>query len=168
MIAAMRMHSDRLCEIRADLMRPHPHAWERVGFITAAVTASGGGLLLLARGYMTVADEDYLHDSGVGASIGSDAFRKALQCAYREKSTLLHVHAHHGIGRPEFSGVDLSSGSTFAPSFFTTVPRMPHGMIVLSGDGAYGLLWLAEDCAPVPIENFSQIGTHYRRDWNPT
>ncbi len=165
MIAAIRVRSERLRDIRADLARPHPHAWERVGFIAAGATTSCGGLLLLARGYMPVADVDYLQDSGVGASIGSDAFRKALQWAYREKSTLLHIHSHHGFGRPGFSSVDLASGSTFAPSFFITVPRMPHGMIVLSDDDAYGLLWLAEERSPVPINDFSQTGTHYRRDW---
>lgn len=166
MIAALRMRSDQLRDMRSDLARPHAHAWERVGFIAAAATGAGKGVLLLARGYMPVADEDYLRDTGVGAAIGSNAFRKALQWAYRDKSTLLHVHAHHGSGRPGFSGVDLRSGSDFAPSFFTTVPRMPHGMVVLSDDCAYGLLWLAEDRPPVPIEDFSQTGIHYRRDWN--
>ena len=166
MIATLRTRTEQLRDMRKDLARPHPHAWERVGFIAAAATTVNRGILLLGRGYMPVADDDYIVDSGVGAAIGSDAFRKALQWAYRDKSTLLHVHAHHGSGRPAFSGVDLSSGSVFAPSFFTTVPRMPHGMIVLSDDSAYGLLWLAEDSAPIHIKDFGQIGSHYRKDWN--
>ncbi|HTN14474.1 MAG TPA: hypothetical protein VL094_06680 [Sphingomonadaceae bacterium] len=163
---AVRIPSSTLATMRADLARPHPYAWERVGFMAAAATSSPGELLLLVRGYLPVADDDYVAAPGVGAEIGSEAFRKALQWAYRPKSALLHVHTHHGAGKPGFSGVDLRSGGKFVPSFFTTVPRMPQGMIVLSDDSATGLVWLAEDGKPAPIAAFTQIGSRYRRDWS--
>jgi len=161
----IRIPSPTLKGMRADLARPHPHAGERVGFMAAAATSSPGELLLLVRDYRPVEDEDYHEAPDVGAEIGSEAFRKALQWAYRPKSALLHVHTHHGRGKPGFSGIDLRSGYKFVPSFFTTVPRMPQGMVVLSDDSAAGLVWLAEDEKPASVEVFSQVGHRYSRDW---
>jgi len=163
---SIRIESTLLVEIRADLARRHQFAWERVGFMAANAIGSAEGILLLVRGYQPVADEDYVKATNVGAEIGSEAFRKALQWAYRPKSALIHVHAHHGSGRPGFSGIDLTSGRKFVPSFFVTIPRMPQGMVVLSDDAATGLVWLAETGAPVAIHNFSQVGKGYRRDWS--
>ncbi len=166
MKVGIRITSPQLDAIRTDLARRHAFAWERVGFIAASATASAGRLLLLVRGYQPVADEDYVRAAGVGAEIGSEAFRKALQWAYRPKSALIHVHTHHGEGQPAFSGVDIRSGFEFVPSFFTTLPRMPQGMIVLSDDAATGLVWMAEERQPLAIEEFTQVGAGYRRDWN--
>jgi len=166
MKVAIRMASSTLSDMRADLARRHPFAHERVGFIAASATASDGRLLLLVRGYRPVADEDYVRSPGVGAEIGSDAFRKALQWAYSPKSALIHVHTHSGRAKPEFSGVDIRSGFEFVPSFFITIPRMPQGMIVLSDESAHGLVWLAENKQPVAIEDFTQVGAGYRRDWS--
>lgn len=165
MKVTIRIPTSLLQSVRRDLDRPHPHAWERVGFLAAAATASPHELLLLVRGYQPVDDEDYVHASDVGAEIGSEAFRKALQWAYRPKSTLLHVHTHHGLGRPSFSGVDMRSGAEFVPSFFTTLPWMSHGMVVLSGDSADGLVWLSEDREPVLVGAFTQVGNNYSRNW---
>ena len=166
MRVAIRILSATLRKVRADLARPHVHAWERVGFMVAGATSSPGRLLLLVRDYQAVADEDYARSVAVGAEIGSEAFRKALQLAYRPRSALLHVHAHGGEGTPAFSSVDLRSGFEFVPSFFTTVPRMPQGMIVLSDSSATGLVWLSEDGAPVAVEEFTQVGGQYRHDWS--
>jgi hypothetical protein len=162
----LRLCSSVIEAVRADLARAHPHAWERVGFLSAGASAAPGELLLTVRGYLPVADEDYALAPGVGAEIGSEAFRKALQWAYRPRSALIHIHTHHGFGRPGFSGVDLRSGGQFVPSFFATTPRMPHGMIVLSDDDATGLVWLGDDRAPIPISAFTQVGPIYRRDWS--
>lgn len=162
---SIRIRSDTLRGMRADLAQPHAHASERVGFLAAAATASSRELLLLVRDYRPVADEDYHRSTSVGAEIGSEAFRKALQWAYQPKSALIHVHTHQGTGQPNFSGTDLRSGREFVPSFFTTVPRMPQGMIVLSDDSATGLLWFGEHEAPLTVDHFSQIGSNYRRDW---
>ncbi len=165
MKATIRIQSEKLRAIRTDLSRPHPHAWERVGFMVAAATSAADQLLLVVRDYQSVADADYVMSAGVGAEIGPEAFRKSLQLAYRPKSALIHVHTHHGLGKPCFSDVDLESGSVFVPSFFTTIPNMPQAMIVLSNNDAAGLLWLAKDLSPVPIDTFTQVGTRYSRDW---
>lgn len=81
------------------------------------------------------------------------------------KSTLLYAHTHHGRGRPSLSGVDLRSGAKSVPSFFTTLPGMSHGMVVLSGNSADGLVWLGEDREPVRVGTFTQVGTNYGRNW---
>lgn len=161
----IRIQTDLLKEIRKDLRRPHPYAWERVGFVAAAATSTPSSLILLVHNYQPVADDDYIVSDDVGAAIGSEAFRKAAQLAYRSKSALIHIHAHHGSGRPRFSEVDMNSGHYFVPSFFATVPRMPQGMIVLSDNSADGLIWLAEDRIPLPIHTFTQVGNGYARDW---
>jgi hypothetical protein len=71
---------------------------------------------------------------------------------------LLHVHAHGGRGRPEFSGIDLRSGAEFVPGFFHAIPRMPHGMIVLSNDSATAKVWLDECDHGTYVSGFTAVG----------
>lgn len=164
MKARIKVPSAMLATIRADLARPHQFAHERVGFLTAgAALFDGNGLLLLVRDYRPVDEEDYVPDRSVGVKIGADAMRKALQAAYRPASTVLHIHTHGGLGRPHFSGVDRRSAGEFIPSFFNPVPRMPHGIVVLSDDGANGLLWIDPHQAPVPIADIISVGGSYRK-----
>src|SRR6476620_11320805 len=97
-----------LDEIRIDLRRPHNFAHERVGFMIAGAAATGPEkVLLLARNYRPVADEDYELNRSVGVQIGGNAMRKALEFAYSPRSALLHIHSHGGSDRPDFSLVDL-------------------------------------------------------------
>jgi len=90
--------------------------------------------------------------------------RKAVQSAYRPAAALLHVHTHGGGGKPGFSRVDLDSADDFVPGFFETTPRMPHGLLVLSNDAGHGLLWLANDRAPVAIDHFQRIDAPTQRE----
>jgi hypothetical protein len=162
--ARLRIQNVLLDHIRLDLHRPHRFAYERVGFLTAgAATVSDDELLLVARDYKPVADEDYVPDPTVGVKIGPEAMRKAAQFAYRARSTLLHVHSHGGRGRPDFSGVDLRSGAEFVPGFFHSVARMPHGMLVLSDDSATGLLWLGPDDRGAYLVEFVGVGAPVRK-----
>lgn len=162
---ALKITGPMLDLVRRDLARPHFFAHERVGFLTAGAAAVPGGLLLLVRGYMPVADEDYEVAPGVGARIGSNAMRKAAQSAYRPASTLLHVHTHGGRGLPGFSGVDLKSGNEFVPGFFQSCPKMPHGLLVLSDTGATGLLWLEPGKPSVSIDRFIRIDQPIVEQW---
>jgi hypothetical protein len=140
----VKITGELLASIRADLCRRHAFAHERVGFLKAGASMVDRTLILFAIAYQPVADEDYERDPLVGARIGGTAMRKGLQFAYQSRSTLLHVHTHGGRGRPEFSGIDLRSGAEFVPGFFHAIPRMPHGMIVLSNDSATAKVWLDE------------------------
>jgi hypothetical protein len=165
MTVHLKIDGRMLDDVRKDLQRPHHFAHERVGFFTAGAADLGDRLLLTIRDYMPVADEDYEVDRKVGAKIGSAAMRKAVQSAYRPAATLLHVHTHGGRGKPGFSRVDLNSAVDFVPGFFETTPRMPHGLLVLSNDAAYGLLWLANDRAPITIDQFQRIDAPLQREW---
>lgn len=146
-------------QVRTDLHRRHPFAFERVGFLTAGATRSReGDILLLCRGYHPVADEDYEPSATVGAQIGSDAMRKAIEVAYAGKSALLHIHTHGGRGVPAFSRTDLVSGAQFVPGFFNALPRTPHGLLVLSNTSAQGLVWTAKSAKPQRVDGFTQVG----------
>lgn len=164
MKATMKIQRKLLSAIRSDLHRPHRFAYERIGFLTAGlVRMDNGDLMLLAREYQPVADEDYVPNPRVGAMIGPDAMRKGLQCAYKTNSALVHLHTHGGKGRPEFSGVDLDDGKKFVPSFFNVVPHMPHVLLVLSDDSARGLIWTGKAQPPVYLDGFTQVGAPLRK-----
>lgn len=148
-----------LNRVRADLHRRHPFAFERVGFLTAGATRSPkGDILLLCRSYHIVADEHYEASATVGAQIGSDAMRQAIEVAHPGKSALLHIHTHGGRGVPTFSKTDLVSGSQFVPGFFNALPRTPHGLLVLSNTSARGLVWTAKNATPQQVDGFTQVG----------
>lgn len=164
MNARIKILAPLLATIREDLARTHAFAYERVGFLTAGAAAiNEDRLLLLGRTYRPVDDEDYIPDPAVGVKIGSDAIRKALQAAYRPPAALLHIHTHGGTSRPEFSGVDRRSAADFIPSFFNPVPKMPHGILVLSDDSAKGLLWIAPDRPPLDIVDIISVGSPYTK-----
>lgn len=152
-------------DVRRDLVRPHSFAHERVGFLTAAAAETPAGILLMICGYQPVADEDYEYNESVGAQIGSEAMRKAVQAAYRPQRSLLHVHTHGGFGRPGFSSVDLRSAREFVPGFLHPVPKMPHGLLVLSNDSAAGLFWKKHGVQPESITDFIIVGAPYARNW---
>lgn len=166
MRVGLKISGSLLDQVRRDLGRPHFFAHERVGFLTAGAAGAPDGLMLLVRGYMPIADEDYEVAPDVGARIGSNAMRKAVQAAYRPASTLLHVHTHGGRGLPSFSGVDLESGKTFVPGFFQSCPKMPHGLLVLSNEGATGILWLEPGKRPLPIGRFIRIDQPIVEQWS--
>lgn len=150
---------DLLTTIRADLARPHPFAHERVGFIAAGLAAAHDDLLILARAYRPLADDDYLRDASVGAMMGPHAIRRARQWAMDERVAMFHVHTHGGYGIPRFSGVDTRENAKFIPNFISIAPQCVHGAIVLSHTAAYGQVWLGR-AGPQPfIPAFTEVGT---------
>lgn len=147
-----------LSEMRRDLMRPHTFAHERVGFITARAAQGAEGLVLLAEDYHPVADEDYLRDPSVGAMIGQEALRKALELALLKGVGVFHVHMHGLSQRLWFSHTDLREQVKFVPDFFTVCPQMPHGAIVLNEKAAAGRVWLGPNRVK-NINEFDEIGS---------
>lgn len=158
MSASLKITSRLFETVLADLRRPHAFAHERVGFLTAGVASTAGNICILTREYQTVDDTDYIKAPNVGAMIGSAAMRKALQFAYRSRAALLHVHTHGGYGQTEFSEVDLRSAAAFVPGFFHVVPRMPHGLIVLSNERVTGMLWQSAEDSGAYIRDFFRVG----------
>lgn len=102
MKVALKIIGSLLDLVRRDIARPHFVAYERVGFLTAGAAAVPGGLLLV-RGYMPVADEDYEVAPKVGARIGSDAMhaRPRRRPAGPPRPCCM---SHGGRGLPGFGG----------------------------------------------------------------
>lgn len=146
-------------EVRRDLSRAHEFALERVGFISASASASEGDLWILAREYRPVDDQDYINDLSVGAMIGPEAIRKALQWAMIDNVAIFHTHAHGGYGIPSFSRVDIREQTKLVPNFFQVAPMRPHGSIVLSENAAFGNVQLRADSPSQPINEFIEVGS---------
>lgn len=163
MTVELKITSHLLQMIRRDLVRPHPFAYERVGFISAGLSSTVDGLWILVRSYRAVADDDYLYDTSVGAMIGPDAIRKALQWAMSERVGIFHVHTHSGCGHPGFSGIDLREQVRFVPNFFQVAPQCPHGALVLSDSFAHGHIWLDGDQPYEVITRFVEVGVPLKK-----
>lgn len=162
MIIRFKITSALLGTIRADLRRPHAFAHERVGFIAAGLAAAHDELLILARDYRPVRDEEYLPDLSVGAMMSAEAIRRARQWAMNDRAAIFHVHTHGGCGVPAFSGVDLRENAKFVPNFVSVAPNAAHGAIVLSDTAAFGQVWL-DRISPQPfITRFAEIGMPIR------
>ncbi|MGH2442612.1 MAG: hypothetical protein ACRDFX_05575 [Chloroflexota bacterium] len=149
-------------EIRRDLRRPHAFASERVGFISVRADKTVSNLLLIGEGYYPVADEDYVDDPTVGAMMGQEAIRKALNVALLNPVGMFHVHLHSHRGRPRFSPTDVREQRKFVPDFFK-VRKHPHGALVLSFNQQYGMVWLG----PTTVEKISEfniVGPRYSAD----
>lgn len=146
-----------LHDIRHDLARPHPFAAERVGFISIRAASARGSLILLAEAYHPVAEEEYIDDPRVGAMMGQEAIRKALDIALLQPVGMIHVHMHEHRGRPGYSSIDLSEQVKFVPDFFKVRPEMPHGAVVLSLDRAIGRVWIDAQTI-VNISEFNTVG----------
>jgi hypothetical protein len=158
MIVRFKMLASLAAAIRTDLLRPHPFAAERVGFISCRVGATHSGLVILASDYQPVEDADYEDDPSVGAMMGSAAIRKALQRAYAEGTSMFHVHMHDHCGRAGFSRVDSRESARFVPDFFNVRPEPPHGALVLSRDSGFGMCWPSRRTRPVAIREFVFVG----------
>jgi hypothetical protein len=152
-----RANKSFMNEVRADLQRPHEFADERVGFIAVRAAQGLNSLVLLAETYHPIIDTDYLRDPSVGAMLGSEAIRKALEIALFHPVGVLHVHMHFHSGEPRFSRTDLREQPKFVPDFFKVRRTMPHGAVVLSEDAAYGRVWLSSDHI-VEITEFNFVG----------
>jgi diadenosine tetraphosphate (Ap4A) HIT family hydrolase len=148
--------------VRRDLVRHHPYAHERIGFITTRAALGKDHLVLLAEGYYPVADDEYVRDPMVGARIGQEALRKALNLALLNPVGVFHVHMHL---LPErrlwFSQIDLSEQRNFVPDFFKVGASMPHGALVLSPRSEAGLVWTTPSEVR-PIAEFNTVGAQMK------
>jgi len=162
MRAVFRCSNAFLESVEQDLSRPHAHAAERIGFIAVRAAALSNGLLLLAQDYYPVEDSDYVRDESVGALIGHEGLRKALEIALLNPVGIFHVHAHEYAfgGRHWFSPTDLDEQDNFVPDFFKVNRKMPHGAIALGPRrSAVGRVWLAPNTV-LPIAEFGCAGRH--------
>lgn len=152
---------DRLLEkARRDLTRPHNFAAERVGFLACrAARLPNDGIVLLASDYKPVDDSDYVDDPTVGAMMGPNAIRKALEFALNHRVGMFHIHLHEHTGQPRFSRVDSRESAKFVPDFWNVRPEMPHGALVASTDSLYGFCWHPGTAKPIEIGDFVVVGS---------
>jgi len=163
---AFKMTGQLLSKIRKDLSRRHPFAAERVGFIACTVTPlPNDGWIIMANDYHPVADEDYLDEPSVGATMGPAAIRKSLQIAYSSGKSMFHVHMHEHSGRPRFSRVDICESEKFIPDFWNVQPDAPHGTLLLSHNEAIGMCWIPNHPKIWPITDITVTGSPFSRFW---
>lgn len=161
MTLTFKIPSRLLTQIRDDLHRPHSFAFERVGFLTAGVATTEGGLLACAKAYYPVDDANYIDDPSVGARMAPAALLNALNLALLGQQAVFHVHTHGLSGVPAFSGVDRRENAKFVPDFFKVTPQRVHGAIVLSDDAAAGQYWTGRGGCAQPIDRFVEIGPRW-------
>lgn len=128
----------------ADLERPHPFAFERVGFLYAKTSVLADGTrLVLANNYQPVADGDYIADNTVGAKIGRSAIRSAMQEIYDLGCGAFHVHLHNHTGKPSPSGTDRQGLPPVAQSLSNIAKSEVCGILILSRDSFYATVQIA-------------------------
>jgi hypothetical protein len=150
-------------KVRQDLDRPHPYAAERVGFVICRCTRSRSGIIIFGSHYESVPDDGYVDDHSVGAMMNQRTITTAMQIAYSEKISTFHVHTHPGKGKPQFSRIDLRENAKFVRAFINVRPEYPHGALVLSDTDMTGLCWLPGSLKPRRIDQFTVVGSHFRK-----
>jgi hypothetical protein len=143
----------------SDLLRPHPFAYERVGFALGRLANAGPSAdTLLLSDYVTIPDDEYLRDGTVGARIGCEAITRGTHAAYYGrpfKRGVFHVHMHAHFGPPSLSGTDWLEIPPIIRGFRSVGPGAPYGILLLSADSAAAWLWPID--ARLPEEPTSSI-----------
>lgn len=132
-------------EVKRDLARRHPFAYERIGFLYTrrTVSRSNGKIIVLGIAYEPVSDEDYVDDPTVGARINSSSIRKVMQRVLTNGEGVFHVHMHEHPGKPGLSRTDRDEIRPLMQSIRNASPENVHGLLLFSNDSAY-----AEALAP--------------------
>jgi hypothetical protein len=150
-------------DILNDLVRPHPFASERIGFVCARIgTLVGDDKLLLCTGYHSIPDEQYVKDRSVGARIGPDAMTWAMQTVFlgragREGIFHIHLHGHHG--ETGMSHTDRKEIPRMIPGFQSVGREAAHGIIILSLNHGTAWIWVSGAEESVQAAKLSIIGT---------
>ncbi len=156
--AILRIPNTIADRVRDDLRRPHRFAAERIGFLSAAVGPTEAGLVIVAAEYYTVADEHYVPGRGAGGRIGVQAIREAMTRAIASGLGIFHVHLHEHSGVPSFSPTDRAEQTRLVQSLNAASPNRPHGMIVLSADGANAWIWMPGETVPSVPARLALVG----------
>lgn len=149
-------------EILRDLMRPHPFAAERVGFVSGRIgTLVNDGRLVLLTRYHSIPDDEYVKDRSVGARIGSEAITWAMQTAYYGRPTregIFHIHLHGHRGETGMSDVDNREIPPLIPGFQSVGRDAAHGIIILSINHGSAWVWLPGQQESTQAASMAVIG----------
>lgn len=114
--------------------------------------------MVLAESYDPVADDNYVKDVEVGGRINGAAIRAALQVSLTKRAGLFYVHMHEHKGSPRPSRTDIVESQKLVPDFFNATPSMPHGILILSEDSAFGLCWVGKSNVR-PFDRIEFVGS---------
>jgi hypothetical protein len=146
MKTCVRLPHGLFTQMTEDFARPHPFAYERVGFLYARHASGTNVHLVLATEYVALPNDQYVCDSSVGARISSDAIFEACNRTKRTGMCCLHAHAHGTApGTTWFSRIDLNTLGRLGPTLRRMSPLASHGGIVLTGTTASALIWTPGD-----------------------
>ncbi len=159
MIANIKLTRGLYREILTDLDRPHPVAYERIGFVMARLgKISPSETVIIFTEYLRVPDEDYINDPKVGAHVGSPVIRSVMQKILDDTTGAFHVHLHPFPGRPQLSRTDIAGILPLIPSFRAVGPELPHGILLLSPDDIMAQIWLPGNKNPITAEKVTVVG----------
>jgi hypothetical protein len=163
MNVSIKMTGQLYDEILRDLERPHPFAFERIGFVFGKIgTASEEGKLVLLTRYHAIPDGHYIDDPTVGARIGPDAMTWAMQAVYHGRAAregIFHIHMHACPGETGMSRTDAREVPPMIPGFQSVGRDAAHGIIILSLDHGSGWVRLPGSKDLVSCTSMSVIGT---------
>ncbi|WP_018629571.1 HesA/MoeB/ThiF family protein [Niabella aurantiaca] len=162
-----RIPQELRSEMEQDLRRPHSYACERVGFLfTKSKWIDQNKILIVAISYQCVADEHYIEDPTVGAKIGSEAIRSAMQTMFDMKSGCFHVHLHDHQGRPGPSATDKKGLPGVIESFANIAGGQPTGILILSKDNFFTAIKVTSNKRLYPASLVSVVGFPMRFCFN--
>jgi len=157
MIMFMKITGQLLTQVQCDLERPHPFAFERVGFLFVKQgTIENDNKLLLTTYYMSIPDEQYIPDPTVGARYNSDAIRGVMQRILDTEEGAFHIHMHSPFF-PVFSSDDRANQQRLMPAFRNVGMKGIHGAILLTEHTIVGLCWLPGEKNPQKISRIHII-----------
>jgi hypothetical protein len=140
-------------------MRPHPFAFERVGFLAATTTRLDlDHFLILITGYCRVPDEHYIEDESVGASISGAAIRDAMQRVIDESKGQFHVHLHNHAGATGPSFTDRKGLPPVVRSLATVGPNHASGYLIFSADSAWAEMRIPGIPLPILATRITSVG----------
>lgn len=146
-------------QMLTDLKRPHPFAFERVGFLfTKSKIINEKTVLIIATDYIPVDDNDYVKDSTVGAKFDSASIRKAMQGTHDRKSGALHVHLHRHSGNPSPSFTDMEGLPGVVHSLSNIASKQANGFLILSEDRFYAEIKIGQEKKFHHVQKISLVG----------
>jgi hypothetical protein len=155
----LRMTTSLVEMMLEDLRRPHPFAFERIGFLCCRQSRVPSGYLLLGYRYVAIDDERYIRDQAVGARFDATAIRTGMQLALTDGITIFHVHAHEHAGVPRMSRIDACEMQQLMPCFVNVCPERLHGALVLSADRACARVWgTSLETSGIDVSRITSVG----------
>jgi hypothetical protein len=148
-------------EMIRDLMRQHPFASERVGFVLGRMGSLANGSMILLNRYHSIPDDQYIDDPTVGARIGSGAMTWAMQATYYGRAAregVFHVHLHDCDGPTGMSRTDRSEIPSLIPGFQSVSRDAAHGILILSRNHGSSWVWLPGSKESQSVDTINVIG----------